>query len=46
MNKIKLYWLISKEWIISKYTSGKAIDLLNMVGIGICVIAVFSVLLY
>ena len=46
MRKIKLYWLIAKEWLIEKYTSGQALDLLIMVGIGICSLGLLSVIFF
>ncbi len=46
MKKIKLYWLSAKEWILEKYNSGSAVDLLIMIGIGICSLGLLSVILF
>jgi len=46
MRKIKLYWLQVKEWFSERYTSGEATDLLIMIGIGICVAGILSVIFF
>tara|TARA_A100000171_G_scaffold40182_1_gene40278 strand:+ start:2154 stop:2294 length:141 start_codon:yes stop_codon:yes gene_type:complete len=46
MRKLKLYWLVAKEWLSEKYNSGEAVDLLIMIGIGICSLGLLSVILF
>jgi hypothetical protein len=46
MKKLKLYWLVAKKWLSEKYNSGEAVDLLIMIGIGICSLGLLSVILF
>ena len=46
MRKIKVYWLVAKEWFSEKYNSGEVTDLLIMIGIGICSLGLLSVIFF
>lgn len=46
MRKIKVYWLMAKEWLVEKYTGDKVTDLLIMVGIGLCIAGILSVIFF
>jgi len=46
MRKLKLYWIAASEWIKDRYTSGEIKDLFIMVGIGICLLGILSLIFF